>query len=110
MGLFKKLSNLFTSSGDQDLHGYWVYVRCNRCGEVIRTRVNLQNDLSLKYGNSGRDYGYYCRKVLTGQTLCFQRIEVYLKFNDKRELIDRAINGGEFTSEINYCGELSEEK
>jgi hypothetical protein len=109
MGLFKKLSNLFVSSGDQDPSGYWIFVRCNRCGEVIRTRVDLRNDLSLEYGEDRKDYIYYCRKVLIGQKRCFQQIEVHIKFNDKRELIDREINGGEFTSEEEFIKALEEE-
>lgn len=108
MGVFKRLSKLFSSSGDQDPHGYWIFVRCNRCGEVIRTRVDLRNDLSLEYGEDGKDYIYYCRKVLIGQKLCFQQVEVHLKFSDKRELIDREINGGIFTSEEEYFEELGE--
>ena len=29
-----------------DPHGLYLFVRCNRCHEVVRIRVNLSNDLS----------------------------------------------------------------
>lgn len=109
MDLTKKLSNLITSSGDQDSHGYWIYVQCNCCGEIIRTRVDLRNDLSLEYGDDYKEHIYYCRKVLIGQKRSFQQIEVHLKFNEKRELVDRKINGGTHTSEREYIEALREE-
>lgn len=110
MRLFRKLSNLFTSTGNQDPHGHWLYVRCNRCSEIIRARVDLHNDLSLEYGDDRKNHIYYCRKVLIGQNRCFQQIEVHLKFNDNRKLIYREINGGEFTSEEEYVKALGEDK
>lgn len=90
----KLLSNLFSSSKVKDPHGYWIYVRCNRCGEEICTRINLHNDLSSSYHDKGTIY--ICRKVLMGQKLCFQRVEVNLIFDDKRKLLEQEISGGTF--------------
>jgi hypothetical protein len=107
-GFFKTLSRLFSPSEKQDPNSYWIFVRCNRCGEKISTRVNLSNDLSPEYGEEGKDTIYYCRKVLMGQNICFQQIEVHLKFNQKRELLDREINGGIFIDDEEFrAGDLS---
>jgi hypothetical protein len=100
MGLLKKLSDLFSPPGGRserrDEAGYWIAVRCKRCGETLRTRVNLHNDLSIEYGEGEGDTTYFCRKVLIGDKLCFQRVEVELTFDSQRKLVDRQITGGEF--------------
>jgi hypothetical protein len=95
MGLFSKLSKFLSSPSSDDEGAYWVYVCCNRCGEQLRSRVNLYNDLSIDY--QGRnEQTYICRKTLVGNQRCFQRIEVELKFDEKRNLLEREITGGEF--------------
>lgn len=74
---------------------YNYSVKCKRCGEIIEGQVNLANDPSLEFDEKGRPY-YVCRKVLVGDKLCFQQIEVVFKFNEQRGVIDRQITGGEF--------------
>lgn len=104
MGLFNKLVKFFSGSSSEDEAVYWIYVRCLRCGEQIRSRVNLYNDLSVDYiGN--KDQSYHCRKIIVGRTGCFQRIEIELNFDKNRKLIDRQISGGEFIQESEYTEE-----
>ncbi len=97
MGLFKKISRMLAPPSRGDAGGYWVAVRCKRCGEVIRARVNLSNDLSPEY--EGETLTYVCRKVLIGENRCFQQVEVWLKFDQNRNLIDREVRGGSFVDE-----------
>lgn len=102
MGLLKRLSNLFSQPGRIDDPAYWITVRCNRCGETIRARVDMRNDLSLDYGESGPYEGqttYFCRKMLMGEQGCFQQIEVELTYDANRKLLDRQIKGGQFIDE-----------
>jgi hypothetical protein len=73
-------------------------VKCNRCGEIIHGQVNVNNEPSREYDEKGRPY-FVCRKVLVGNQLCFQQIEVIIKFNELRGLLDRKITGGEFVEE-----------
>lgn len=101
-GFLKRLSNIFSSSNDHDPHGYRIYVRCNRCGEKILSRIDLRNDLSPEYGDKEKDLIYFCRKVLIGQKLCFQQVEVHLKFNKMRELLEQEISGGKFIDEEEF--------
>ena len=74
---------------------YNFSVKCSRCGEIINGRVNVNNDPSLEFDENDKAY-YTCRKVLMGNEMCFQRIEVLFKFNELRGLLDRQITGGEF--------------
>lgn len=96
MGFIDSFKSIFAGGGKQD-DGYYIYVRCRRCGEVIKTRLNLQNDLSL--ADSG---GYVVHKTLMGNQLCFERIEVTLTFDESRHLIDREISRGEFITAADY--------
>jgi hypothetical protein len=95
MGFFKKLTSVFSSSPQKpaDL-SYWYTVRCKRCGEEIKARIDLRNDLTIDYDTGGDSY--FCRKVIMGAGYCFQQIEVQMRFNSKRQLSDRQITGGEF--------------
>lgn len=98
MSFFKKFTNLFSApTASQETTAYWIAVRCNRCGETLRARVDLRNDLSIEYGDSATTY--FCRKVLIGEGHCFQRVEVELTFDADRRLINREISGGQFVEE-----------
>ena len=96
MGIFKKISSLFSTPSEANV--YWIEARCRRCGEVVRARVNLNNDLSVEYGE-GDKTAYFCRKTLMGTGRCFQRIEVELRFDGNKRLVERQISGGAFVDE-----------
>jgi hypothetical protein len=87
------LKNLF-SGGTQkpEKHFYTFNVKCNRCGQIIEGRVDLDNDLSL---NDEGD-GYIVRKGLigSGENHCFQQIEVMIQFSSTREMTEQEIQGG----------------
>ena len=95
MSFLKKLFSGSPRSGQKE---YYVFnVKCKRCGEIIEGRVDVDNDLSGEY-ESGGDV-FYCRKVLMGEgkNLCYQQIEVGLKFDSKRKLLERRVeSGGDF--------------
>ena len=69
-----------------------VHVKCDRCGEVIEGRVNMANDLSLTDGGDG----YFVRKVLMGNGRCFQKVEVELRFDLNRKLLEKSAHSGMF--------------
>ena len=101
MGFLDSLKSIFSGreTGDE---GYYIYVRCRRCGEVIKTRLNLQRDLS--YSDEG---GFVVHKTLVGNQLCFERIEVTLNFNERRQLVDREISQGEFITAEEFAADQS---
>ena len=93
MGFLKKL---FGGAGAPEKRYYTFHVKCNRCGEVIEGRVDLDNDLSLDY--EGDSTVYFVRKGLVGDNRCFQQIEVEMKFTPARTLIEQEVTGGQFTN------------
>lgn len=108
MSFFKKLRGRVASSSTDDTDAYWVYVKCDRCGEAIRTRLNTLNDLTLNYDDLSGETTYFCRKYLMGGKRCFQQIEVTLTFDQNRHVIDRQISGGEFISRDEYVKSTAE--
>jgi hypothetical protein len=102
VNLFKRWTSGAKSKAKKDPAGYVIEVKCDRCGEIVRTRINLYNDLSLVYadeeGASGQA-GYICNKSLMGSGQCFQRIQVELRFNENRKLVEKQIQGGRFLEE-----------
>ncbi len=92
MGFLKKL---FSSEPVKpEKHYYTFNVKCNRCGEIIEGRVDLDNDLSLEYEDDREVF--HVRKGLMGSNKCFQQIEVEMRFNSSRELIEQQAQGGTF--------------
>jgi hypothetical protein len=94
MGFLKKLFG--GDSAKSEKRYYTFQVKCNRCGEVIEGRVDLDNDLSLDY--EGDQTVYFVRKGLIGNNRCFQQIEVELKFDSSRQLLEQHVTGGQFTN------------
>jgi hypothetical protein len=87
------LKNLFGGGSAKPEKRYYVFqVKCNRCGEIIEGRVDLDNDLSL----SDEGDNYIVRKGLVGANRCFQQIEVEMKFTPARELTEKTVTGGTF--------------
>ena len=74
---------------------YIFSVKCLRCGETIPGQVDLRNEPSLVSDDHGKPV-YICRKVLIGNQHCFQQIEVVIKFDGDRRLIEQKIVGGSF--------------
>jgi len=92
MGFLKKL---FSSTPVKpEKHYYTFQVKCNRCGEIIEGRVDLDNDLSVDY-EENREV-YHAHKGLLGSGHCFQQVNVELKFSSTKAVIDQQIQGGTF--------------
>lgn len=92
MGFLKKLFSGGSAKPEKRYHTFTV--KCNRCGEIIEGRVDLDNDLSVEY--EGDQTFYFVRKGLIGENRCFQQIEVEMKFTPNRELIEKQATGGQF--------------
>ena len=94
MNFLKKLFGGGLSTSQQR---YFTFqVKCKRCGELIEGHIDTSNDLSVEYAPGGDIY--YARKVLIGDgsTRCYQQIEVEMKFDANRNLIEKHIQGGTF--------------
>ncbi len=88
--------------------GYWVYVCCQACGEPLKTRVDLDHDLSAQYGATETETTFFCRKTLIGSGPCFAPVQVELTFDHRRRLLHRQIHGGRFLTEDEYQALLAE--
>ena len=91
MSLLNSIKSLLSGGDVRKATGYWVYVRCRRCGEALKTRIDLYNDLSPR-----DEGGYVVNKTLVGDRRCFERIETTLIFDENRRLIGREIQRGDF--------------
>ncbi|MBN2148726.1 MAG: hypothetical protein JW726_15165 [Anaerolineales bacterium] len=97
MNILQKISRMLTQPQSNPF--YDLEVQCLRCKEILTARIDLRNDLSPEYENSDTPSSYYCRKVIIGNQMCFQQIELILKFDAQRRLIDKTISGGKFLDE-----------
>jgi hypothetical protein len=104
MGFFKKVAS-FLSASPRDMETLGLYVRCDKCGEAIKTRIHLRHDLSPVYGEGEQGEVYFVRKTLVGSERCFQPIEVELTFDANRKVVAREITGGQFITEEEYEAE-----
>jgi hypothetical protein len=68
-------------------------VKCNRCGEEIRVRMDRMNEPSPEYDEKGRVTHYIYRKDVLGQK-CFNLIQVEFVFNSNFEMISSQVTGG----------------
>jgi hypothetical protein len=103
MSFLKKLAEIFASPEEEDIHR--EYIRCARCGEKIAVRVNLNSELTPQYGEG--EGAYYVRKGVfgSGETRCFQMIEVELYFDYDKRPVSRHISGGEFITKDEFQAE-----
>lgn len=104
MGFFKKMAS-FLSATPTDMNTMRLYVRCDKCGEALKTRLHLRHDLSPIYDEGRQGVSYFVRKTLVGSKRCFQPIKVELTFDANRQMIAREITGGHFITEEEYEAE-----
>jgi hypothetical protein len=102
MALWDSVKRLFGGpSGDGD-DGIYLYVRCDRCGDQVRVRINPRSELLQEFDPaSDRVSGYAVRKVAIDQR-CFRPIEIQLRFDAGRRELERHIEGGTFISAEEY--------
>ncbi len=87
--------------GGDDPNTYWIYAQCRRCGEPLKARVNLMNELS----EAEEGEGWIVRKGLVGSGVnrCFQVVEVTLKFDSRKQtILESEIVGGRLLTAQEY--------
>lgn len=101
MEILKKLFGGGGSGGSGgpagDRVGLYYYVRPNGCEEVVRVRVDRNNDLSLADDNKS----YWVRKGVRG-VKCRQNVELELYYDSNRRLVDSQLQGGVLVDEAAY--------
>lgn len=105
MSFLKRLGKILSSPPPMTERAFYLYVQCGKCGEKLRARVDVWNELTPEYEDkSDEAVSYQCRKVLVGENMCFQPIELRLKFDKNHRLIDKKIMGGKFIEEAEFLG------
>jgi hypothetical protein len=74
--------------------GFYLYVKCSRCGTPVRVRIDLNNDLSEDEGETG-DEGYTLVKEIMDDR-CFRLMRAELRFDSRRNELSREVEGGTF--------------
>jgi hypothetical protein len=107
MSFLKKLGNIFSFSPSNSNRIVYLYVKCSRCGEKLQARVDTWNELTPDYDENRDDpSSYFCRKVLVGEKLCFQPIELSLTFDKNRKLVKQEISGGKYIDLAEYKSQI----
>ncbi len=89
-----------------DAHVYWVHAQCRRCGEPLRTRIDLRNEPSEE-----DDGGFVVHKALTGsgKYYCFQTVDVTLHFDrQKKTVVSSDVAGGQLITAEEYPALLTQ--
>ena len=108
MGIWDRLkSALGRGRAGSDRDGLYIYVRCGRCRDVVRIRINMANELQQEFAEGEGVSGYSLRKGVVDST-CFRRIEVRMTFDGGRRERSREIEGGEFVDEAAYVAAQAE--
>ena len=103
MNILKSLRKALSSPPPRTQRAIYLYVQCSKCGEKLRARVDVWNELTPEYnGKSDDAVSYFCRKVLVGEKQCYQPIELKLKFDRNHKLTEKNIMGGKFIEQDEY--------
>jgi len=79
--------------------GLYLYVRCNRCQDVVRVRVNMANDLQQEFVENADDVeGYSLTKGIV-DSKCFRPMTLTMRFDRRRRELERTVEGGELVDQ-----------
>lgn len=93
------LKKLFSGGGgSSDTSAMYFYVQPKGCDEIIRVRVDRNNDLSI----NDDEGGYWVRKLARGTSYKCMQVELQLFFDLERRLSDSEVSGGTPVSEKEY--------
>jgi hypothetical protein len=91
-----------SNSPQADQFGLLYYVKCKKCGEVLRIRLDRRWDLQQEFEGSGDVVsGYTATKEVMG-TQCFNMMHVEIAFDSGHREQNREVRGGEFVSIEDY--------
>jgi hypothetical protein len=68
-----------------------IYIRCDRCGEIIKTHVFMGSELYPTYADEGP--AYTLRKELIGSK-CPNRVQLSMDFDAAKRITSQEASGG----------------
>jgi hypothetical protein len=101
--VLRALHNLFKSRPKEPSDGgLYYYVRCGKCGEAIRVRIDRNNDLAQEFEGSGdHPSGYTATKGVVGKK-CFRQMSLTIAFDGARREVGRSVDGADFITREQY--------
>jgi hypothetical protein len=109
MNILKKLFG----SGDNgsrrdsgDASGMYFYVKLHRCGDIVRVRVDMNNELSQNDESSG----YWVRKLVSNGNYKCTRGEITLYFDSNRKMTNSEIQGGQLVGKDEYDSWMAQQQ
>ena len=97
MNFLKKLFG-GSSAGNRDGSGMYFYVKLQRCEDIIRVRVDMNNELSL----NDESNGYWVRKLVSGSNYKCAHAEINVYFDMNRNLQNTDVQGGQLVKREDY--------
>ena len=103
MGILRRLFGRREGREEGDPNALFLYVRCGKCGEKIRVRVDKRHDLMPDYDRGPGDFpeGYVLLRDIIGSK-CFQMIRAELSLDRDYHIISQSITGGQFITREEY--------
>lgn len=105
MGFLDKLSSLFGGakdrSVDSDGRALYFYVKCGSCGEKIRVRVDMFNDLAQEFDENDRTSGYTLNKDVLGNN-CFRMMHLHVTFDSGKRIVQQSVDNGTLITREEY--------
>jgi hypothetical protein len=99
MDFLRKLIGGGNSAADRDRAGMYFYVKPNGCSEIVRVRINANNDPSLE--DDGKTY-YVHKTVRADDYRCNRPAELELFFDSSRRLQKTEITSGTLVTKEDY--------
>ena len=100
LNLLRKLFNAGSSATTSDERGVVsTYVRCAKCGSIVRVRIRTGNDIS----RDDDDLPFVRKTVMDGK--CHARMEMELKFDGTYRSAARHVQGGEFVTQEQWAAQ-----
>lgn len=90
--MLERIKNLFGGGEPRD-EGLYVYARCDNCGAVLHTRLDVKREAAPDFDEGG----YVLRKEMMDSS-CFELLHAEFRFDANRNLTDRSIEGGTFVT------------
>ncbi len=104
MSFWSRIAKFLTGGAATENRTLAIYVMSHRCHEPVAGQVDLLSELS----RTENDVGFYTRKVLhtTGETRCFDQVELELWFDSRKKLERYEVSGGRWLEAEEYRAEL----
>lgn len=100
MSVFRRLwGRLAGGVPSGDAQAMVFYVRCNRCGEVVKVRADRRWDLLQELDDSVT--GYSLHKDVLG-TRCNQLMRMVVRFDRDYRITHKELEGGRFATPAEY--------